>query len=100
MRYLLDTNICVHLLRGHYNVDKSIDSVGWENCCISEITELELKVCVELSRSRDGRDRSKELKRFLDSIALFQLVHLLTLLREKRFVCVYKALRLMMILIC
>lgn len=73
MRYLLDTNICVHLLRGHYNVDKSIDRVGWENCCISEITELELKIGVELSRSRDGRDRSKGLKRFLDTIAIIPI---------------------------
>jgi tRNA(fMet)-specific endonuclease VapC len=73
MRYLLDTNICVHLLRGHYNVDKAIDRVGWENCCISEITELELKIGVELSRSRDGRDRSDGLKRFLDTIAIIPI---------------------------
>lgn len=27
-KYLLDTNICVFLLRGKYNVDKAIDRVG------------------------------------------------------------------------
>ncbi len=32
-KYLLDTNVCVFLLRGKYNVDQKIDNVGWENCC-------------------------------------------------------------------
>ena len=40
--YLLDTNICIFLLRGKYDVDKKIDSVGLENCAISEITVAEL----------------------------------------------------------
>lgn len=35
-KYLLDTNICIFLLRGKYDVDKKIDQVGIENCYISE----------------------------------------------------------------
>ena len=31
-KYLLDTNICIFLLRGKYNVDKKMDEVGLENC--------------------------------------------------------------------
>jgi len=27
-KYLLDTNICIFLLRGKYNVDKKMDEVG------------------------------------------------------------------------
>ena len=42
-KYLLDTNICIFLLRGKYNVDKKMDEVGLENCYISEITVAELK---------------------------------------------------------
>lgn len=42
MTYLLDTSICVHWLRGQYNVDKAIDRVGIDNCRISEITAAEL----------------------------------------------------------
>lgn len=34
--YLLDTNICAFFLRGLFNVDKSIDKVGWNNCFISK----------------------------------------------------------------
>ena len=37
-KYLLDTNICIFLLRGKYNVDKKLDLVGLENCFISEIS--------------------------------------------------------------
>ena len=36
---MLDTNICVFLLRGKYGIDRKIDIVGLENCYISEITE-------------------------------------------------------------
>lgn len=40
---MLDTNICIFLLRGKYNVDQEIDKVGFDNCFISEITVAELK---------------------------------------------------------
>ena len=50
--YLLDTNICIFYLWGRYRIDQLIDKVGWENCYISEITELELKMGVELSMKR------------------------------------------------
>ena len=40
--YLLDTNICVFLLRNKFNVADKINTVGIENCCISEITVAEL----------------------------------------------------------
>lgn len=43
-KYLLDTNICIFLLRGKYYIDEKIDAVGGlENCFISEITVAELK---------------------------------------------------------
>lgn len=51
-QYLLDTNICVFLLRGQYDVDKKIDEVGLENCHISEITMAELKYGAELGRKK------------------------------------------------
>ena len=47
--YLLDTNICAFYLRGKFDIDQHIDKVGWENCYISEITMLELKMGAELS---------------------------------------------------
>jgi len=43
MKYLLDTNICVFLLRGKLKLDDLIKEFGRENCFISEITVAELR---------------------------------------------------------
>lgn len=51
-KYLLDTNICIHWLRNKFDIDKKINEVGFENCCISEITVAELKVGMELGRRK------------------------------------------------
>ena len=72
-QYLLDTNLCIFYLRGRYNIDQRIDKVGWENCYISEITELELKMGVELSMQRDGTDRSERLNLFLADINILPI---------------------------
>ena len=69
-QYLLDTNICVFYLRGKFDVDQRMDQVGWENCFISEITMLELKMGAELSKQKDGIDRSKRLNEFLSDIQI------------------------------
>ena len=72
-KYLLDTNICVFLLRGMYEVDQKINRVGLNNCFISEITVLELKYGVELSKQRDGIDRKEQLNRFLATISILPI---------------------------
>ena len=41
-KYLLDSNICIHLLRGKKDVYERLLQVEWKNCCISEITVIEL----------------------------------------------------------
>ncbi len=71
--YLLDTNICVFYLRGRFDIDQRIDLVGWENCFISEITMLELKMGVELSMQKDGIDRTESLNRFLSDIGILPI---------------------------
>ena len=52
IKYLLDTNICVFLLRGKYHVDEVINKHGLANCAISEITLAELKYGAELGRQK------------------------------------------------
>ena len=42
MKYLLDTNICIHFFRGKFNLLSKFHEVGIENCAISEITLAEL----------------------------------------------------------
>jgi tRNA(fMet)-specific endonuclease VapC len=51
MKYVLDTNICIHFLKGMFNLNVKIQEVGLENCFISEITLLELEYGVENSDS-------------------------------------------------
>lgn len=48
-KYLLDTNICIHFLKGEFNLQSKIDEVGFENCFISELTIAELLFGVENS---------------------------------------------------
>lgn len=64
-KYLLDTNICVHLLRGRYSVDKAIDRAGVSNCAISEITKAELLFGENLVKMKTGRDSGGKLNEFL-----------------------------------
>ena len=42
MQYLLDTNICIYLFKGQFNLNKKLSDVGLKNCAISEITYAEL----------------------------------------------------------
>lgn len=51
MKYLLDTNICIHFFRGKYNLIDKIDNVGLRNCAISEITLAELVFGAENSEN-------------------------------------------------
>ncbi len=50
-KYLLDTNICIFFIKGLYNLNTKIISVGVENCFISEMTIAELKFGIENSKN-------------------------------------------------
>lgn len=41
-RYLLDTNICVHYLKGEFDIQARVRAAGLANCFLSEITVAEL----------------------------------------------------------
>ncbi len=49
MKYLLDSNICIHFFRGKFNIIEKLSKVGIENCAISEITLAELVFGAEKS---------------------------------------------------
>ena len=50
-KYILDSNICIHLLRNRQEVVDAIAKVGWDMCCISELTVVELFYGAECSES-------------------------------------------------
>ena len=55
-KYILDSNICIHLLRNRKEIVDAILRVGWDNCCISELTVVELFYGAECS-SNPERNR-------------------------------------------
>ena len=59
-KFLLDTNICIYLLKGLYQLDKKIERAGIENCFVSEITIAELKFGAENSANPIGNRKVVE----------------------------------------
>ena len=57
IKYLLDTNMCVYLLRGKEGIDVKIHEIGVENCFISEMTVAELLYGVEYSSKNEKENR-------------------------------------------
>ena len=58
MKYLLDSNICIHFFRGKFGIYELLESVGLKNCAISEITLAELVFGAEKS---DYPQKNKEI---------------------------------------
>ena len=82
MYYLLDTNICVFYLRGKLNFNQFI-SVPWrENCCISEITILELRYGAE--NSNQPQRHHQAVDAFLYGLTVIPIVKVIdTYTKEK-----------------
>lgn len=59
----MDTNICIFFLKGKYILNEKFKEIGFENCCISEITLAELKFGAECS------DRIAENMKMIDDFA-------------------------------
>ena len=66
LKYVLDTNHCIHFLNGQFELNLKIDKVGEENCFISEITILELLYGVANSDSTKKAQNKLKLFQFLE----------------------------------
>lgn len=53
-KYLLDSNICIYILRGKKELRQLLCQKGWDNCCISEMTVAELLYGAECSNDVEG----------------------------------------------
>lgn len=58
MRYLLDTNACIEVMRNHAKVVQRLSAVSPGDCAISTITSYELYTGVEKC-SQPDRERAK-----------------------------------------
>lgn len=70
MKYMLDTNICVHWLRGSSDIAGKIEECGLENCCISEITKAELLFWESLAECRGRKVTKEPLRRLLSLLEI------------------------------
>lgn len=66
-RYLLDTNICVHLIKNEFAVKQKIAHVGALSCLISEITIAELLYGIE-NGAPERRLRNQENLEFIQDL--------------------------------
>ncbi len=60
VKYLLDTNMCIHYLNGQFNLDQKITRIGFDKFYISELTILEMLYGVMNS---DSSHKSKNLRK-------------------------------------
>lgn len=71
--FLLDTNICVHLLKNEYGIKEKIAEVGTKSCFLSEITLAELLFGIENSaptKRRENIERFDNLRTLFSSRTL------------------------------
>ncbi len=66
LKYLLDTNICIHFIKNEIKVVQKVEEIGLENCYFSEMTILELIYGISNSQSVKKAENSAKLKEFED----------------------------------
>ena len=71
MKYLLDSNICIHFFRGKYNIIEKLNEVGIENCSISEITLAELVFGAE--KSDNPKKNHKLIEKFIGQLSILPI---------------------------
>lgn len=71
-KYLLDTNICAYFLNGKYDLSKTIEKIGFDNCAVSEVTIAELKYGSEKSTLKEkNRKIIESFQLLIDIIPIF-----------------------------
>ena len=71
MKYLLDTNICIHFFRGWFNLLDKFHETGLDNCAISEITLAELVFGAE--NSSNPKKNHELIEHFTDQITILPI---------------------------
>jgi tRNA(fMet)-specific endonuclease VapC len=66
MDYLLDSDTCISFLKDQYSIANKIESVGLQNCYVSEITIAELTF---------GAYRSNNFEKHIDEVKLIQSLY-------------------------
>lgn len=72
MKYLLDTNICIHYFKGQFGLKDRIENIGFQNFAISEITLAELIYGAE--KSQNVEKNLSVVEEFSDKIEIIPLL--------------------------
>lgn len=75
-RYLLDTNVCIALIRRQSKVGDKMASVGIENCFISEITIAELYYGAAKSRKTTHFDDVLLMENLFEIVPIYSALRL------------------------
>lgn len=70
-KYLIDTNVCIMILRGKYNALEILQQIKNKDCYLSEITVFELMCGNEIAKQKIVGYKDQRLQQFLD---LFNIV--------------------------
>ncbi|MCB9034410.1 MAG: type II toxin-antitoxin system VapC family toxin [Chitinophagales bacterium] len=71
MKYLLDSNICIHFFRGKYGIIDKLNEVTLSNCAISEITLAELVFGAE--KSTNSQKNLKLIEKFISQLTILPI---------------------------
>lgn len=84
MKYLLDTNICIHWLHGKGGVADAIEQHGLSNCCISEITKAELLLGEQLAIMKGRKVKSDLLQALFSVLEIIPIAECLDLYAQQK----------------
>ncbi len=74
-RYLLDTNICIAILRKNPNVAKVVSQIDFSQCYVSEITVIELKIGEILGKAKapQGKFVNQKIDSFINNLTIIPI---------------------------
>lgn len=82
MKYLLDSNICIHFFRGRFDLYSKLVDVGLINCAISEITLAELVFGAE--NSDNPQKNHSIVDQFINQITIIPILDSIPLYAKKK----------------
>ncbi|HET8886388.1 MAG TPA: type II toxin-antitoxin system VapC family toxin [Salinimicrobium sp.] len=82
MKYLLDTNICIHFFRGKFDLIDKFQEVKLHNCAISEITLAELVFGAE--NSSNPQKNHELIERFSEQVRILPIYNAINIYAKEK----------------